>query len=91
MRGCTARRRGPVSSHYCLVLPENGALLDMASAETARPNARRFRSMLFAPGNNAKFIPKVFDSGADAVILVRCQPCLTYGRASVASPRSRLW
>jgi hypothetical protein len=22
VRGCTARRRGPVSSHYCLVLPE---------------------------------------------------------------------
>ena len=50
----------------------------MASAEMARPNARRFRSMLFAPGNNAKFIPKVFDSGADAVIL---------GRHGVVLPR----
>ena len=33
------------------------------------PEPRGFRSLLFAPGNNARFIPKVFHSGADVVIL----------------------
>ena len=33
------------------------------------PEPRRFRSLLFAPGNNQRFIPKVFHSGADVVIL----------------------
>ena len=39
-------------------------------------SGRRIRSWLFAPGNDEKLLAKVFDGGADAVLLDpgRCGP-----------------